>query len=331
MSDYREQFVKSVEIRYSQFMSVDLREWAVDGLLTELADYEISKKVTSIIPHPRVNETILKRFCACLLIEGKSDKTIQQYSRTAIKLAETVGKNYPDMQVYDIRLFLAVEKQRGVSNRTLENTRANLSAFFQWMLMEELIYKNPCMNITPIKYTDKVRLPFSIVEIDALRFACETPKERALIEFLLATGVRVSELSNMDVSDVDFNNNVVQVRHGKGAKQRTVYMNELARIHLQQYLTNRGLIGPSLFYNKRKERLKPGGIRFILNEIGDRAGVDNVHPHRFRRTFATGLSNRGMEIQEIQKLLGHENINTTLEYVYTSDEKVHASYLRYSA
>lgn len=141
----------------------------------------------------------------------------------------------------------------------------------------------------------------------------------------------MSELTAIQVADVNFNDLSIHVTKGKGSKERTVYMNELARTHLQTYLAERGYFGGALFYNKRKENLNPGGVRHILNEIAKRAAVENVHPHRFRRTFATGLADRGMEIQEIRKLLGHSNINTTLEYVYTSDEKIHASYLRYSA
>lgn len=331
MSDFRNEFVQAVEIKFTRIMDAETRELAIDALLAALNEYEIGKPETALVPHPQVNEMLLNKYCACLLIGGKSTKTIAQYRRTAEKLLSVIQRNYTDMGVSDLRLFLAYEKQRGVSNRTLENTRANLSAFFQWMHQEDIIAKNPCMNIQPIKYTDKVRLPFSQVEIDALRFACKTPKERALIEFLLATGVRVSELANMDVTDVDFNSLSVHVKHGKGAKERTVYMSDLARTHLQNYLLNRGVFGNCLFYNKKKERLNAGGIRHILNEIAKRAAVENVHPHRFRRTFATGLSNRGMELQEIQKLLGHSNINTTLEYVYTSDEKVHASYLKFTA
>jgi site-specific recombinase XerD len=274
---------------------------------------------------------LLNNYCGCLLVGGKSEKTISQYRRTATKLAEFSGKTFLDIGVYDIRMFLGSERQRGVSNRTVENTRANLSAFFQWLLLEGHINKNPCMNIAPIKYADKVRLPFSSVEIDALRFACRTTKERAIVEVLISSGVRVSELTGLTVQDVNLGDLSVHVKNGKGGKERTVYINDLARTHLQAYLGERDLVESNLFLNKRREQLNAGGVRHILNEIGKRAGVDNVHPHRFRRTFATGMANRGMDIQEIRKLLGHSDINTTLQYVYTSDEKAHASYLRYSA
>lgn len=331
MSDYKLQFIKQVEIELASALGSEQFETTINAITRILNDYDVTKSGTDIVPYSNVNEMLLNTYSGCLLIGGKSEKTIAQYRRTAMKLSNFVNKTFPEMGVYDIRLFLAAEKQRGVSNRTLENTRANLSAFFQWMHQEEHIAKNPCMNIKPIKYTDKVRLPFSTVEIDAIRMACKTSKERAIIELLLSSGLRVSELTSLEIDDVNFNDMSIHVRKGKGSKERTVYMNDLARTHLQAYLMERGNLTRNLFANVKKEALNAGGVRHILKTIGSRAGVDNVHPHRFRRTFATGLASRGMDIQEIQKLLGHTNINTTLEYVFTSDEKTHASYLKYVA
>lgn len=331
MFDYKMQLIKELEVELSQVLHADSFETAIDAITRALNGYDVAKSNTDIVPYISINESLLNVYSGCLLVSGKSEKTIAQYRRTVEKFSEFINKTFLDVGVYDIRLFLANEKQRGVSNRTLENTRANLSAFFQWLQREEHITKNPCMNVEPIKYTDKVRMPFSTVEIDALRFACKSSKERAIIELLLSAGVRVSELSGLLVSDVNFVNMSIHVRKGKGAKERTVYMNDLARTHLQTYLMERGNLGNSLFININKEPLNPGGVRHILKTLGERAKVDNVHPHRFRRTFATGLASRGMDIQEIQKLLGHTNINTTLNYVYTSDEKAHASYLKYIA
>ena len=331
MEDYKEQFVKSVEESLASALKREQIEKVSQAVISVLKDYELNRSEHRLISYDGINEATLKRFCACLLVGGKSEKTIAQYHRTAVKLSQSVRKNYTDMNVYDIRMFLGFEKQRGISNRTLENTRANLSAFFQWMVNEELITKNPCLNITPIKYTDKVRLPLSNVEIDELRRACKSEKERAIIELLLSSGIRVSEMTNMKLCDIDFNNLSIHVTKGKGDKERTVYMSDLAKKHIVKYVENRGIDGEYLFYNVKKCQLNAGGVRHILNEIGKRANIKNVHPHRFRRTFATGLADRGMDIQEIRKLLGHSNINTTLEYVYTSDDKAHASYLRYSA
>ena len=135
----------------------------------------------------------------------------------------------------------------------------------------------------------------------------------------------------MKITDVDFGSLSVHVVHGKGVKERVTYIDDLAKTHLQKYLLSRTEDGVCLFYNRNHQQINPGGIRAILKAIESRSGVSNVHPHRFRRTFATNLSKRGMEIQEIRKLLGHSNINTTLEYIYTDDSKIHALYKQYTA
>lgn len=331
MADYKTQLVQDVSTALVNKIDADDIGTVSDEMLIALRDYEVTKRVTDLVQYDGVNEMILKRYAACLVIGGKSPKTIAAYERQARKLFMTLQKNFTDMTVSDLRYYLALEKSRGVSNRTLENTRVNISSFFTWLLEEELINKNPCRTIKPIKYADKIRLPFSSVDIDALRSVCKTEKERAIVELLLATGVRVSELCTICLSDIDFDRLTIKVREGKGSKQRTVYFNELSKKHLVAYLESRNANGGYVFYNKKKNPLNPGGVRHILNMLGNRAGVENVHPHRFRRTFATNLSNRGMEIQEIAKILGHANINTTLEYVYTSDERAHVAYRKYTA
>ena len=331
MADYKTQLISDVtEALVGQIKQQDI-EAVSDEMTIALRDYEVTKRVTELVKYDGANEMILKRYKACLTIAGRSLKTIAAYERVVKKLFIALQKNYTDMTVSDLRYFLAYEKNRGVSNRTLENTRVQISSFFTWLLEEELINKNPCRAITPIKYTREVKLPFSSVEIDAIRSACKTKKERAIVEVLLSSGVRVSELCTIRVSDVNFDTLSVLVREGKGSKQRTVYINDLASKHLVEYLTTRNVNGDFLFYNKKKQPLNAGGVRHILKTIEKRAEITNVHPHRFRRTFATGLANRGMEIQEIGKLLGHANLNTTLTYVYTSDEKVRTSYLKYTA
>ena len=330
--DYRTQFVRSVEASLFPILEDrEVRERVIGAVVRILNDYELMERSTDVAIVDDTNERILKRYSACLMIDGKSEKTIDQYRREVSKLADVLHKNYPDMGVYDIRYYLACEKERGISDRTLENSRANLSAFFQWMTQEEIIQRNPCMKIKPIKYKDKIRYPFSVVEIDCLRSACRSTKERALIEILLASGVRVSELASMEKTDIDMATMSVHVRNGKGKKERTTYITDLAKTHMQKYMLARKGTGPALFYNHSGKALLPNGIRYILNQIGERAGVDNVHPHRFRRTFATGLAARGMDIQEIQKLLGHSNVNTTMEYVYIDGDKIQRSYKQYIA
>ena len=333
MSDYRDQFLQTVQ----QMLVPIIDDSTLVGVISDkitiaLNDYEITERCTELGPLDSINEKLIKRYCACLAVDGKSEKTIYQYRRSITLLSDFLNKPFPEMKTYDIRFYLATEKERGISERSLENTRANLSAFFQWLTMDEVIEKNPMLRIKPIKYDDEIKEAFSDVEIDKLRTACISDKERALIEFLLSTGVRVTELCEMNVTDIDMRNLTVHVRHGKGGKERFSYTTAVAAEWLNRYLLNRQeLTSNYLFCNANHERIRSGGIRFILNRIAKRAGVSNVHPHRFRRTFATGLANRGMDTREIQKLLGHSNINTTLEYICTDTEGVKASYRKYIA
>lgn len=331
MSDLRLSVVKDLETELSTVYPVETVTLISAALVRVLSNYEVAERCTDIVPCESVNDRILKQYCACLFVDGKSEKTAYQYRWTCQRLADTIGKSFTEIGVYDIRYFLACEKERGVPERTVENIRSNLSAFFQWMAREDIIPKNPCTNIKPIKYPELVRTPFSEIEIDALRGACRSKKERALIEFLLSTGVRVSELSGMLRTDIDTNKLSVHVRHGKGNKERVTYITPVALKHLLEYWEERPACETSVFSNNRKKPLRPNGVRHVLSLIAERANVSNVHPHRFRRTFASGLAARGMDIQEIKKLLGHSDINTTMEYVYTDDSKVSASYRQYIA
>lgn len=329
--DCRTSFLQTVSESLIPFYPTDDVDRITHIITKALSGYSLTDTGTELVVYDDENARILKRYCACLLVDGKSKKTVEAYRVTLVKLAECLKKNYTDMDTYDLRYFLACSKDNGNSDRTLENKRANISAFFQWLVLDEVIDKNPCAKIKPIKCTEKVRTAFSQVEIDALRSACKTPKERALIEFLLSSGLRVSELCDVKVSDIDFNSLSVHVRHGKGAKERVTYIDDLTKTHLQRYLMARSEDGVFLFYNKNHDQFASGGVRFVLKTIEKRAKVTNVHPHRFRRTFATNLSKRGMGIQEIQKLLGHANINTTMEYIHTDDSVVHNSYRKYTA
>lgn len=311
--------------------TADQIETISNALTKVLANYDVSERCTDVAIGESVNERLIRQYCACLFVDGKSEHTRYQYKRTCARLGYTIGKPFTEMGAYDIRYFLAQEKDRGLSNSSVETIRANLSAFFQWLTREDLIAKNPCLNIKPIKFTDSVRKPFSDIEIDALRSACETLKERALVEVLLSTGVRVSELSGLEISDIDPSTLSVHIRHGKGDKERITYMTNVAMRHLNDYIMNRKEEGSALFYNGNHLPLGVCGVRYILKGVSERAGVANVHPHRFRRTFASGLAARGMDIQMIQKLMGHADINVTMKYIYTDDIHVKASYAQHIA
>lgn len=250
MADLKTTLLTDIEYEAHKFFDEESVQIIINIVTTKLKDYIVSENCTDLIIADSENERILKRYCACLLVDGKSEKTIYQYRQSCKKLAIALQKNFTGMDVYDIRYYLACEKQNGLSNRSLENTRANLSAFFQWLTREELITKNPCLNIKPIKYADVVRLPFSDVEIDKIRCNCSSIMERALIELLLSSGVRVSELINLNIADIDFKTLTVTVLHGKGDKQRITYTTDIALTYVEEYLKNRVTPPPSINYNR---------------------------------------------------------------------------------
>jgi site-specific recombinase XerD len=318
--------IHALEIALTTNFSSEQIHMVSDTLTKVLSDYNVTKQCTDIVIGESVNERLIRQYCACLFVDGKSEKTTYQYRRTCIRLSNFINKPFTQIGAYDIRYFLAMEKSRGLSNHTIETIRANLSAFFQWLLREELIDKNPCFNIKPIKYTDTVKKAFSDIEIDAMRGACRTKKERALIELLLSTGIRVSELTHLKVQDINRTSLSVHIKHGKGDKERITYTTNVAMRYLDEYLQSRKEEGAELFYNGKHKPLGVCGVRYILNMIANRANVTHVHPHRFRRTFASGLANRGMDVQMIQKLMGHADINVTMKYICIDDTHVRTSY-----
>ena len=329
--DYRMNFIRDVKTALAFRYEPDEIARISNIVTRSLSAYEITERCTDLVPQDDANERLIKRYAACLLVDGKSRRTIYTYCRTVRKLSDMIRKPYTEMGAYDIRFFLATEKERGLSNSSLETTRAQLSAFFQWLADDEVIPKNPIAKIKPIKVPKEIRTAFSDVEMDALRSACKTVRERALVEFLVSTGLRVSELTGMKIEDVNFDTLSVHVVNGKGDKERMTYATQVAAKHLLLYLRGRKQESKMLFCNRDGGRISTTLIQRVLKQLGKRAGVDDVHPHRFRRTFATNLSKRGMEIQEIQKLLGHSNVNTTMIYINTDDSMIRASYNRYTA
>ena len=329
--DNRERLLHDVETAVTNTLDVETARIVSGILLKCLANYEVSERCTEVVPYENPNEKILKRYCACLRIDGKSEKTIYQYMRTLMRFSDFIGKPFTDVGVYDVRYFLGCEKDRGIANTTIEGIRTRISTLFTWMTQEEIIPKNPCATLKPIKCPDVKRYPFTETDIDAMRGVCKKKKERALFELLLSSGVRVSELCALDITDLDFQRLSVHVRHGKGDKERVTYMTEVAAKHIREYLNSRKEDSTALFCNKNHGRFTANGIRVLLKRIEKRSGVVNVHPHRFRRTFASGLAKRGMDIQEIKELLGHSKLDTTMKYVCIDETKVQSSYRQYIA
>lgn len=193
-----------------------------------------------------------------------------------------------------------------------------------------MINHNPCAALAQIKYRKTVKKPYSAVELERIRKACESIRDLALVDFLYSTGCRVSEAARMNVEDVDFDRLECRVL-GKGNKERIVYLSPVAAMHLKEYLDNRKDSEECLFEGRKGRRITKNGIEALIRRLGMSANVDNAHPHRFRRTLATNLLDRGMNIQDVAQILGHADLKTTQVYCYISQSNVRTAYQKYAA
>ena len=226
--------------------------------------------------------------------------------------------------------YLAKEKERGLSDNTLEGIRQIFSAFFGWLYKEGLILKNPIVNLGAIKVPKKMLKPYSDSDIELLKQNSTRIRDQAIVTFLLATACRISEVTQLNKDDVDFIKMECKVS-GKGSKERKVYLDEVACMFLKEYLKNRTDDNAALFVSIKKpyDRLASGGIRNMLKKLGIEADVDHVHPHKFRRTTATNLLKHGMPIHEVAAVLGHDKIDTTMEYIVMDDNMIRHDYQKY--
>ncbi|MCR2050374.1 tyrosine-type recombinase/integrase [Acetatifactor muris] len=302
-----------------------------DILTIELNNYELQERCTQIIVRDNSNENLLKKYIATKRVEGASDATLKRYKEQNIALLNYIGKPIKEITTYDIRFYLSIKRDRDkVSNRTLDGMRRCYNSFFKWLTTEEFISKNPCASLSQIKYKKTVKKPYSATEMEKLRNACENARDLALVEFLYSTGCRVSEVAQLDIMDIDFENMQCTVL-GKGNKERIVYMTEVANMYLQEYICGRKDFSEALFIGKGGKRLSKNGIEVLLKRLGKKANVENVHPHRYRRTLATNLLDHGMNIQDVATILGHADLKTTQVYCYISQKNVQNSYRKFAS
>lgn len=323
----KQTFAAELRGRLSSKLTAKDIDAVVDELVNQMAYYEVERRADDASQQDFGE--FVKLFTDTKRIEGRSEKTLDRYVYILKRFRENDNTPIRDITVFNIRKFLAKEKARGISDRTLQGYRDVFSSFFGWIHREGLVQNNPCANLMPIKCRKEIRKPYTDVDIERLKEACTSIRDKAIIAFLMSTGCRISEVCNLNKDDIDFVNLECTVL-GKGNKERTVYLSEIAAMQLKNYLATRKDKSAALFIGKGTERLKPGGVRKQLNKIADIAGVENVHPHRFRRTLATNLINHGMAIQEVAAVLGHDKIDTTMTYVYIDKVNVKNSYKRYS-
>ena len=275
-------------------------------------------------------QNYLQEFLDVKALEGCSKATIENYKFNLNKFLLGVGKDPTEIATQDIRKYLAdYKRERGVSNTTLDNMRRVFQSFFTWMHREGYIIKDPCAAVNKIRADKIIKNPYSDEEMELMREAANNLREKAIIEVLYSTGMRIGELEKLNKDDIDFVNGKAIV-FGKGAKEREVYFNVKAQLALKKYLENRNDTNEALFVGLQSpyNRLKVSTYEKILRELGGRCGV-HCHPHRFRRTCATILLNKGMPIQEVSKVLGHAKLETTLIYCEINQQSVAANHKKY--
>ena len=275
-------------------------------------------------------QNYLQEFLDVKALESCSKATIENYKFNLNKFLLGVGKDPTEIVTQDIRKYLAdYKRERSVSNTTLDNMRRVFQSFFTWMHREGYVLKDPCAAVNKIRADKIIKNPYSDEEMELMREAAKNLREKAIIEVLYSTGMRIGELEKLNKDDIDFVNGKAIV-FGKGAKEREVYFNVKAQLALKKYLENRNDTNEALFVGLQSpyNRLKVSTYEKILRELGGRCGV-HCHPHRFRRTCATILLNKGMPIQEVSKVLGHAKLETTLIYCEINQQSVAANHKKY--
>lgn len=266
-------------------------------------------------------------------IEGCSERTLKYYRATIERLLSSVETPVRRMTTEEIRRYLADYQERGGCGKvTVDNIRRNISSFFSWLEEEDHILKSPMRRIHKIRVPQQVKDVIGDEAIERLRDSCACSRDLAIIDMLYSTGMRVGELVNLNVDDVDFEARECVV-FGKGDKQRRVYFDAKTKLHLQEYLAERTDGGPALFatLNAPFNRLKVSGVEIRLRELGRSLKLDRVHPHKFRRTMATRAIDKGMPIEQVQKILGHSQIDTTMQYAIVNQTNVRTSHRKFVA
>lgn len=276
-------------------------------------------------------KNLVKIFLAAKRVEGCSEKTVRYYDSTIRNVLTAIGKDIPSISTDDLRMYLdEYQKRSNASKVTIDNIRRILSSFFAWLEDEDYIVKSPVRRIHKVKTCKTVKETYSDEALELMRDHSECVRDLAIIDMLASTGMRVGELVKLDRSDVDFENRECIVL-GKGNKQRKVYFDARTKIHLQSYLKSRTDGNEALFVSLQKphSRLLISGVEIRLRELGKKLDLSKVHPHKFRRTLATMAIDKGMPIEQVQQLLGHQSVDTTLQYAMVNQNNVKLSHHRY--
>ena len=310
----------------AEYLNIAQMKKLQEVLLRHLINSEVEKSNVS-------NLEYLQMFIDAKRIEGCSDRTLGYYQVTVEHLLKTVDVEVRKMTTDDLRSYLAEYQQiNNCSKVTVDNIRRNLSSFFSWLEEEDYILKSPMRRIHKIKTKQQVKEIISDEMIEKMRDNCKTKRDLAIIDLLYSTGIRVGELVRLNISDIDFEERECVV-YGKGDKERRVYFDAKAKLHLQNYIKSRTDDNPALFVtlDVPYDRLKISGVEIRMRELGRSLSIPKIHPHKFRRTMATRAIDKGMPIEQVQIILGHSQIGTTMQYAIVNQNNVKASHRRYIA
>lgn len=321
-----EEKIVTVLNEMAEYLSISQMKKLQEVILRNFAENEVEKKEIS-------NDNFLKMFLDAKRIEGCSERTLNYYRTTVEHLISQIETGVRKISTEEIREYLSnYQKRNSCSNVTIDNIRRNISSFFSWLEEEDYILKSPMKRIHKIKTKTVVKNIISDEGIEKLRDNCKEKRDLAIIDLLYSTGIRVGELVNLNIEDIDLEGRECIV-YGKGDKERRVYFDAKAKVHLKEYTDARTDNNEALFVtlDEPHNRLKISGVEIRLRKLGRMLDLDRIHPHKFRRSMATRAIDKGMPIEQVQKILGHSQIDTTMQYAMVNQSNVKTSHQKYMA
>ena len=318
-------FLKQFEKKLATAVTVDTMLNVLSLAADTLQDFSMTETYSQ-----EETDDMLDAFLEALSVQSRSEKTIKHYKLILSNLLKDINVPIRKITVYHLRNYIAKQKERGLKDSTIAHLREVCSSYFGWLFREGLIDKNPVTNLGTIKVAKEQKKTFSDVDMEKMRENCRRLLDKAIITFLASTGCRVEELVNLNKEAVDLNN-LECIVHGKGNKERMVFFDNVTAMYVRNYLETRKDNCPALFVNRVGERFQTGGIRDMLKRLEEVSHVEHIHPHKFRRTLATNMAKRGVPIQTIASILGHDKIETTMQYIMLSKEDTKLKYRQYYA